>query len=148
MANCFQREAGNREQLAVGGDYMGFTADPEGVFHPFWIDSSDGTAQVWTTRIQVALGDERSAAYIPAPGSLVKVPMNSRLVLVADPTKYDAEKQEAVIPMRLKNISAETVYGQITVEVKKLTEWTILNAKNGQGGVGAVFDYSSALGDW
>lgn len=74
--------------------------------------------------------------------------MNGRLVLVTDPPKYDAEKQEAVIPMRLKNISAETVYGPITVEVKKLAEWTILNAKNGQGGVGAVFDYSSALGDW
>ncbi len=136
------------ERFGNGGDYMGFTSDAEGTFHPFWIDGRSGTAQVWTTRIQVVRQDERSVSPISVPNNLVQAPMNGRLALVTDPPKYDVEKQEAVIPMRLKNVSAETIYGPITVEVKNLAEWTILNAKNGQGGVGAIFDYSSALGDW
>lgn len=54
------------ERFGSGGDYMGFTSDAEGIFHPFWIDSRSGTAQVWTTRIQVIRWDERSASPTPA----------------------------------------------------------------------------------
>jgi len=136
------------ERWGNGGDYMGFTADVQGIFHPFWIDSRSGTAQVWTTGIQVVKRDGKSASIPSAPLVTVKASVNDKITLVTDPPSYDAARQEAIIPIRLKNISAETIYGPLTVEVKKLAEWMILNAGNGKEGVGAVFDYSSALGDW
>jgi hypothetical protein len=40
------------------------------------------------------------------------------------------------------------LYGPISVEVKKLAYWTVLNANNGKPDTGAVFDYSRALGDF
>lgn len=136
------------ERYANGGDYMGFTADVQGMFHPFWIDSRSGTAQIWTAGIQVIKSDSKSASMAYSPPITVKASVNDKLTLVTDPPIYDAARQEAIIPIRLKNISADTIYGPVTVEVKKLAEWTILNAGNGKDGVGAVFDYSSALGDW
>ena len=52
------------------------------------------------------------------------------------------------LPVRFKNNSDQPIYGPIKVEVIELKpKGAILNASNGKSSVGAVFDYSSALGD-
>ncbi|MBK7598131.1 MAG: hypothetical protein IPJ07_06230 [Acidobacteria bacterium] len=48
-----------------GGDYIGLTADAEGVFHPFWPDSRTGTFQAMTSRVQVELPKARCAGHVP-----------------------------------------------------------------------------------
>lgn len=37
-----------------GGDTVGLTATPDGLFHPFWVDSSTGSVQLWTTTASVS----------------------------------------------------------------------------------------------
>ena len=51
------------------GDYVGLTADPNGVFHPVWPDSRNGTFQLQTARIELlgravrgALGQRNAAS--------------------------------------------------------------------------------------
>lgn len=140
-----------------GGDYMGMTIDKRGLFHPFWADARSGTFQIWTSQIRVKVPGASSEA----PVAKVKKSVNQQVSLVFDPPRYDASKQEVVLPIRLKNISQQTLYGPFTVEVKNLihpvylspggprvTAPQILNSTNGQSGVGAIFDYSSALGDF
>lgn len=130
-----------------GGDYMGFTADSEGIFHPFWIDSRTGTSQVWTCRITVnRIG--KVPVENPKEKGLRKESLNSKVIMVIDSPEYNTERQEAIIPIRLKNVSNDILYGPITVEVKNLADWTILNAENGKPATGAIFNYSSALGDF
>jgi len=82
-----------------------------------------------------------------------------RVTLVFDPIRYDIDTREALLPVRLKNVSDDALYPPFRVEIKELvhpysvkagTETsvpTILNSSNGDTGVGAIFDYSDALGD-
>lgn len=140
-----------------GGDYMGMTVDKRGFFHPFWADSRSGTFQVWTSRLSVIRPGASSEVLVEK----IKGSINQRVTLVIDPPQYDAVRQEVVLPIRLKNISQETLYGPLTVEVKNLihpvylspglppvTAPKILNSSNGKSGAGAIFDYSLALGDY
>jgi len=141
-----------------GGDYLGLAADAAGVFHPMWIDGRSGLFEVYTSRIEV-----------PPPGSLVAVAqgspadtahrqqmLNEKVTLDFDPVQVDWDKGELLVPIRLRNTSIDTMYGPFTVRVSTLggspliraegaTE--ILNATNGQRGVGAEFDYAAALRD-
>jgi hypothetical protein len=132
-----------------GGDYVGFVADRDGVFHPLWPDSRSGTAQLYTARISVVRPEtsvsKQSTA--TAPGPRVKSSLNGKVALVPDPAEYDAQRGEALIPIRLKNISTSPIYGPITVEITQIKDWTILNANNDKEGVGAVFEYTGALAD-
>jgi hypothetical protein len=136
-----------------GGDYMGMTADPEGIFHPFWADGRSGTYQLYTAAIRVQ-SDAPPAK--PAP-ALEKASLSEKIALAVDPVQYDQQKREVLLPVRLKNVSKETLYPPFTVEVKELVHPysvkagektsvpTILNSANGKG-VGATFDYSKACG--
>lgn len=147
---------------AHGGDYLGLIADNDSFFRPFWADSRSETFQIWTTRINVNKEDEKGNPDEQMQNKKVKTSLNKKITLIFDPIKYDLEKQEALIPIRLKNISDEVIFGPFTVEVKSLIrendvkyygkEWIdvpqILNALNGKKGVGAVMDYSSVLGDF
>jgi len=138
-----------------GGDYIGMTADAEGAFHPFWTDARSGTYQLYTTAIRV-----HTSVPTPAPAlERVVATLSDRVTLVFDPIQYDRETREVLLPVRLKNVSKETLYPPFKVEVKELAhpysikshEETdtpaILNASNGQTGIGATFDYSKALHD-
>jgi hypothetical protein len=82
--------------------------------------------------------------------------LNEKITLDLDPVRVDWEKSELLVPVRLRNTSADTLYGPFTVRVTKLggspligsgagTE--ILNATNAQRGAGAEFDYTAALRD-
>jgi hypothetical protein len=136
-----------------GGDYIGMTAAADGAFHPFWADGRSGTYQLYSATIRV--GGEPPKR----PDGLEKQPLTDRVALVFDPVQYDSASREVRLPARLKNVSKETLYPPFQVEVKELVHPyqvksgepgnppKIVNASNGKTGVGAVFDYSKALGD-
>jgi hypothetical protein len=154
-----------------GGDYIGLTTDISGLFHPFWPDSRTGTFQIHTAgvRVEVPLKvtnakDNRNReenTEIPSKGqsrkqTRMKADLLDSVQLIFDPGDYDVSTQTLKIPVRLKNISDQTIYGPVTLEVvgfgsgtgDELKEFVpeILNADNGKRGVGAIFKYSELLG--
>jgi len=140
-----------------GGDYIGLTASGDGIFHPFWTDARSGTYQLYTAAVRVTT-DAQSGGPAPTNKRMPAV-LTGKMTLTFDPVSYDAQTGEAIVPIRLKNTSSETLYPPFRVEVKELVHPymvkshepydppTFLNASNGKSGVGAIFDYSSALGD-
>jgi hypothetical protein len=136
------------EKYPTGGDYLGLTADDAGVFHPLWADSRNGSYDVYTSRVTVAA---EPAIDI---NRLNMVAVSDRLTLSIDPTTFDSTKSMAAIPIRLRNMSRDTIFGPISVRIKsaKLMEGDssnveVLNAGNGVRRGGAVFTYAEALGD-
>jgi hypothetical protein len=157
---------------ASGGDYMGLTADKEGVFHPFWADSRTGTFQIYTARVKVeapekkesAQGETKAAASTPEPPEPARIESEllGKVELIFDPTRYDAEKKELEIPVRLKNISKEPIYPPIRLEVTRIgfpryeseddkkenaeNAPRAINTSNGKEGVGAIFELEGVVG--
>jgi hypothetical protein len=133
------------------GDYIGLTADAKGVFHPVWPDSRDGTFQLQTARIELLSGAASAAAM-----DTVTRPVG----IVLDPNRYDAEKRELVVPVRIRNTTSDTLYPPIVATLTSVGDTmlvrtgylrpedvvTILNATNAKPGAGASFDFSGALG--
>ena len=132
------------------GDYIGLTADAKGVFHPVWPDSRNGTFQLQTARIEL-----RSNAPSAATTTVTR-PVG----IVLDPSRFDAEKRELAVPVRIRNTTADTLYPPIVATLTSVGDTmlvrsgymraedvvTILNATNGKRGAGASFDFSGALG--
>lgn len=151
----------------IGGDYMGLAADAGGVFHPFWTESREGTFQVWTATVRVERTGPAAGRGEPGePEQSEPRPVTSRVGVVADPVVWDAEKRELRVPIRLQNLSDEPLHPPMEVEVLRMDfgrpleemppetreYWreripVLLNADNGETGVGAVYDYSGTLGD-
>lgn len=155
----------------IGGDYMGLAADAGGVFHPFWTESRDGTFQVWTATVRVERtgpdgGAEPRESEAPESEPSEPRPVTSRVEAIAGPVVWDAESRELRVPIRLQNVSDQPVHPPLEVEVLRMDfgrpldqlppemreYWreripVLLNADNGETGVGAVYDYSGTLGD-
>jgi hypothetical protein len=147
-----------------GGDYIGLTVSDDDVFHPFWADARSGTYQLYSApvRIMTAAEEEAQGAQpaLLSAAAKEKVSVSDKVTLIFDPISYDQQTREAILPIRLKNISNETLYPPFQVEVKELAHPymikshepldppVILNATNGKQGVGATFDYSTAIGDF
>jgi hypothetical protein len=152
----------------AGGDYLGLTADKDGVFHPLWADARSGTFQAYTATVSVDLpaGEKPTAGEVaaappgprkPAPRS--EVSLRGKVEFVFDPTRYDGATRESEIPVRLRNVSSEPIYPPITLEIvgfgmddPELVKDdspapSVVNAANGKTGVGAVFDFAGALGN-
>ncbi|MEO8430652.1 MAG: exo-alpha-sialidase [Acidobacteriota bacterium] len=139
-----------------GGDYIGMTADTRGVFHPFWADARSGTYQLFTAAVRVPLEAAPAAA---ATADRTEAALTDLVTLLFDPVRFDAQTREVLVPVRIKNISKETLYPPFHLEVKELVHPyrvkskdetsvpEILNSSNGKTGLGAVFDYSKTLGD-
>jgi hypothetical protein len=155
------RVGGNRVTLFApegryegGGDYCEMTADSDGVFHPYWPDGRSGAWQVWTCSVQIVSGKREPDS---STAALVEANLDGDLTLVFDPTSYDESASELHIPVRLRNVSARTVRGPVRVAIESFGSGLgdayldhtpdVVNAANGKRGAGAVFDFSSALGD-
>ena len=133
------------------GDYVGLTTDAKGIFHPVWPDSRNGTFQLETARIELLT----DAAVVVATDSVTR-PVG----VVLDPSRFDAAKRELVVPVRIRNTTADTLYPPIVATLTSVGDTmlvrngymrpedivTILNATNGKPGAGASFDFSRALG--
>ena len=96
-----------------GGDYIGMTADSDGVFHPFWTDARSGTYQLYSLRFG-------SQPVLPPSCRSRKTSISDLVTLVFDPLQYDMEKREVLLPVRLKNTSREVLYPPFQIEVKEL----------------------------
>ena len=143
-----------------GGDYTGLAADADGVFHPFWADSRTGTFQAMTARVTVSEPKTATAQAVAAPAAGAaareRADVTSRIEFVADPSRYDAEKKELELRIRLKNVSDRPIYGPITLTIRKFGSGmgdegrdrmpAVLNASNGKANDGATFEYADALG--
>jgi hypothetical protein len=152
-----------------GGDYLGLTVDSTEVFHPFWADARTGTYQLWTARVRVERPPPpRRPSPIdallppePPPPVLVRptgaaVDVSRKIELVFDPTTYDPGPGELTLRVRLRNVSSDSLFTPLLVEVKDFGSGmgtedrenapVILNASNGKPGPGASFDFSAATG--
>lgn len=137
-----------------GGDYAGLAADAEGHFHPLWPDARTGAFQAWTARVKLERGPLTTALATAAQ----PVDLRDHVELTFDPGVYDDATRELRLPIRIKNSSDKTIRGPLQVRVKTFGSGmdgmnlentpAILNAANGEKGVGAVFDYSQAFGDF
>jgi hypothetical protein len=133
-----------------GGHYiLGLAADTEGTFHAFWPDGRTGSYQIWATRIRVERTESVATAVPHRPTSApVLADVTKRLEVVLEPLRRPSPAGTIELPVRLKNVSDQPIYGPITVEVTRLEpDGMLLNAANRRSGVGATFDYSRALGD-
>jgi hypothetical protein len=139
-----------------GGDYAGMVADARGIFHPAWPDSRSGTFQIYTSSIEVRAID---AQHREVAKSMRPIDLRGRVLMEALQSEIDAKTHIVTTPIRLRNISKDTLYPPLTVTVKGLTTpemvivygpkvggGEILNATNGKHGAGAVFDYTAMLG--
>jgi hypothetical protein len=149
---------------------MGLTADKEGVFHPFWADARSGTFQVYSARVKIEVpekpeagkGEAKPAAAAPPEAARAETDLQGKVELIFDPTRYDAERKELEIPVRLKNVSKEPIYPPMRLEIttvgfpeyeseddkKENAENApkAVNTSNGKEGVGAVFELEGVLG--
>jgi hypothetical protein len=133
------------------GDYIGLTSDASGVFHPVWPDSRNGTFQLHTARIELL-----SSATTVAAVDTVTRPVG----IVLDPSRFDAERRELVVPVRIRNTTADTLFPPIVATLTSVGDSmlvrsgylrpedtvTVLNATNAKPGAGASFDFARALG--
>jgi hypothetical protein len=115
-----------------------------------------------TCRISVESGEAMKAQADSSPLK-EKALLNKKMELIYDPVSLDLKTRTAIFPVRLKNISHESLYGPFSVKVKALfPEYykkyyskkdlagmipEILNASNKEKGANASFDYSGALRD-
>lgn len=138
------------------GDYIGLTASASGAFHAVWPDARTGTFQLQTSRLQLRPAGDRESP-VAAPARVV----SRQVGIVLDPSRYDAERGEITLPVRLRNTSSDTLFPPIVATLTSVADTTlvrsgylrendlitILNATNGKPGAGATFDFSSALGN-
>jgi hypothetical protein len=118
--------------------HMGMGVDAHGAFHPVWIDARTGVNQAWTATVLPS-----------APGAAIaglsKQDVLSKMQLEFGVGAWDAVTETLTVPMRLHNASHDTLYPPFTINVTgtknpyykdSKTAVTILNADNGQAGVG------------
>ena len=133
------------------GEYLGLTSDKEGTFHSFWIDGRTGSYQIWAARIRVERA-ELLQAQTATVLDLVEADVSDRVEAFLEPIRESLLAGTVELPIRLKNKSDRPIYGPIKVEVVSLLRAdgsiNILNASNAKSGLGALFDYSRALGDF
>jgi hypothetical protein len=82
--------------------------------------------------------------------------VSRKIELVFDPTTYDPGPGELTLRVRLRNVSSDSLFTPLLVEVKDFGSGmgtedrenapVILNASNGKPGPGASFDFSAATG--
>ncbi len=154
-----------------GGDYMGLAADKEGVFHPFWADARSGTFQIYTATVRVELPKKAEgtggaaapagASKAPEPPKRAEAALTDKIEFIFDPTRYDAEKKQVEIPVRLKNTSAQPIFAPMRLEIEGygFPEYeseddkkqnaenapTALNSSNGKPKEGATFDLGGTI---
>ena len=139
---------------------MGLTTDAVGRFRPFWTDTRYGAYQVMTAAVEAAPRADPSAggaaAVAPEATGLEEADVSQDVDLVFDPSSYDPEGQVLALQARLRNIGSREIRPPITLVIRHfgsglgqdLIEFspTVLNASNGEPGIGASFDYSNAMG--
>jgi hypothetical protein len=141
-------------RLESGGDYLGLTADAEGIFHPLWPDTRTGAYRLYTAAIRVT-SDRRVSA--PAD-AVVREIKGAELGILFDPVSVDESTGIITAPLRVQNLTGEFLYGPLTIrfgvdpnagdrgKFDVLNYPEIIGARNGKTGPGAEFDLTSLIG--
>jgi hypothetical protein len=138
----------------MGGDYMGLTADPDGIFHALWSDGRAAATQAWTATFLAGAPPQAPATHFADVSADVKI--------VFAPGTYDPGTRRFSYAVRLRNISNQRIYGPLTVEITDVVNPyfvahhevqafdtpRIYGATNGLHGAGATYSYANALGDF
>jgi hypothetical protein len=141
-------------RLESGGDYLGLTADAEGVFHPLWPDTRTGAYRLYTAAIRVTRDGPVSA---PADAVAREI-KGAELGILFDPVSVDESTGIITAPLRVQNLTGEPLYGPLTIRFgvdpnagdrgrfDVLNYPEIIGARNGNTGPGAEFDLTALIG--
>lgn len=137
-----------------GGDYVGLAADTDGIFHFYWPDSRGPTYQIYSARLHAYATTSEATT-----GNRRDV--TSKIRVAFDPITIHPEQNEIDVPIRIRNISMQTIHPPLVVtylgernsdevaeRLDALPPPQVLNADNGEHSSGATFDYSKALGTY
>ncbi len=92
------------------GHYTGLAADRNGAFTAVWADRRNGRQELFTAR--VALG-----APTPPPANLREVDVTNRVEVITGTPRYDAAKSTVHIQLQLRNVSGETIFGPLQLDI-------------------------------
>lgn len=134
-----------RFEWLAGGHTAGIAADANGAFHPFWVDNRTGISQIWTSWVKVRGNVIKNGSL-----ELSKLEDLSRsTMLEIDDCHYEKTDNVLSCNARLKNTSKESLAGPLRLRVmalrSELGEPQIVNADNGQNGIGAVWNFDMEI---
>jgi hypothetical protein len=122
-------------------------ADVDGVFHPLWVDNRTNISQVWTAPVTV-----KGTAIRNGSTELANLEnLSEKVVIRYTNTRYDRGTNKLSVDAQLLNVSNDTIIGPVKARVLRLSSEMgisrILKSENSEGGVGAVWDFTSLLKD-
>jgi len=138
-----------RFEWIAGGHTAGMAADANGSFHPFWVDNRTSVSQIWTAPVTV-----RGTAAKNGSLDLAQLDdVSSSTMLEFADCGYEKTGNVLHCDARIKNSSNESLARPLKLRVialkSELGEPQILNADNGQKGIGAVWDFDKEFnGGW
>jgi hypothetical protein len=92
------------------GHYTGLASDRNGAFAAVWADRRSGRQELFGARISLGAP--------PAPPSnLADVDLTNRVEVVTGAPVYDAAKSTVRLPLQVRNVSQQPVYGPIRLEI-------------------------------
>jgi hypothetical protein len=134
-------------RFPAGGDYLEIAADDKSIFHLLWPDSRTAAFQLYTCRAWVGPS--------PAPTRVASASIEdvtADVDILTDPMSYDPKTGVYEIPVRLRNVSEDTLVPPFYVETtadftRVLPGASILNADNRRTTSGAEFAYGETIRD-
>jgi hypothetical protein len=135
---------------------MGIVSDGLGAFHPLWSDDRSGRFMVETATIQVQTDQRSSRDAWKTELQKTKEDLSDKIELLFDPEPPRAGPTDSALPVRLKNVSHDTIYGPIVVTVTgaALNESRAASEDPEYGGrpthslpVSSIYDYTLSFGD-
>src|ERR1051325_11244524 len=129
----------------AGGHTAGLTADANDVFHPFWVDNRTGVSQIWTAPVVI-----RGTVAKNGSVDLARLDdVSTSTMLELSDCRYEKENNIVSCSARIKNTSKNALPAPLKMRVVMLTSdlgtARILNADNGETGVGAVWEFSKEI---
>ena len=126
-------------------DTAGMAAGADGAFHPLWVDSRSGVPQLYTAAVRVE-GEARPNGSTEL--AALKDLTQSVAVDFAN-TDYDPKTRTVSLDASLTNTSDKPIATPLKLRVVSLScavaVASIVDASNGLGGAGAVWDFSAEL---
>ena len=118
---------------------------PDGAFYPVWSDNRSGVSQLWTAPLNV-----QGMVFKHGSAELAELEdVSAKVTLDLGDFSYDRATNTATMTARLRNTSEDDIQGPVKVRVialgSEIGVAEILNADNGETGIGAVFDFTSLL---
>ena len=134
-----------RFEWIAGGHTAGMAADANGAFHPFWVDNRTGVSQIWTAPVAV----RGTVVKNGSPELSQLEDLSASTMLEINDCNYEKTDNLLSCNARLKNTSKETLAAPLKMRViglkSELGEPKVLNADNGQNGIGAVWNFDQEL---